>query len=132
MSWTRSTAYISQGNLRASCRTLSQAPFKNSSLAWYNSFQSELLPIPAGGPVELVFDLLPTAYQFLKGNRIRITIAFADSDDCDTPVLDPAPTLKLSRNASYPTYVGMPVIHNPQVDCVCSIRRNRGVGLWWR
>ena len=106
----RDSTYISQGILRASHRTPSQAPFENFDLPWYNHFESELQPIPAGEPVELVFDLLPTAYQFSEGNRIRITIAFADDGNFDTPILDPAPTLRLLRNTSYPTYVELPVV----------------------
>lgn len=104
--------YISQDNLRASHRTPSQAPFENLGLPWYNHFESELQPILANEPFELVFDLLPTAYQFSKGNSIRITIAFADAENFDTPVLDPPPTLKLLRNTNYQTYVELPVIHN--------------------
>ncbi len=65
------STYITEGNLRASHRTLSPAPFDNLGLPWTNHFQSELKPIPAGEPVELVFDLLPTAYQFSVGKRIR-------------------------------------------------------------
>jgi len=107
------STYVAEGNLRASHRTLSQAPFENFGLPWSNHFESELQPISAGEPVELVFDLRPTAYQFSKGNRIRITIAFANADNFDTPVLDPAPTLKLLRNTSYPTYVELPMVHNP-------------------
>jgi putative CocE/NonD family hydrolase len=109
----RNSTYVSQGILRASHRTPSQAPFENFNLPWYDHFESDLQPIPAGEPFELVFDLLPTAYQFSEGNRIRITIAFADADNFDTPVLDPAPTLKLLRNTGYPTYVELPVVHNP-------------------
>jgi hypothetical protein len=45
----------------------------------------------------LTFDLLPTAYQFSKGRRIRMTIAFADADNFDSPVIDPAPKLDLLR-----------------------------------
>ena len=105
--------YVSQGNLRASHRTPSQAPFENFNLPWYNHFQSELQPIVAAEPLKLVFDLLPTAYQFSKGNRIRITIAFADADSFDTPILDPAPTLKLLRNTNYQTYAEIPVVDNP-------------------
>ena len=107
------STYISQGNLRASHRTPDQAPFENFGLPWYNHFESELQPIPAGEPFELVFDLLPTAYQFSEGNSIRITIAFADDGNFDTPVLDPPPTLKLLRNTNYPTYVEMPVVDDP-------------------
>jgi hypothetical protein len=107
------STYISQGNLRASHRAPAQAPFENFGLPWYNHFESELQPIPAGEPFELVFDLLPTAYQFSEGSRIRITIAFADDGNFDTPILGPAPTLKLLRNTSFPTYIELPVVHNP-------------------
>jgi putative CocE/NonD family hydrolase len=107
------STYISQGILRASHRTPGQAPFENLGLPWYDHFESELQPIPAGEPFELVFDLFRTAYQFSEGNRIRITIAFADADNFDTPILDPTPTLNLLPNTSDPTYVELPVVHNP-------------------
>jgi len=60
---------------------------------WRNHFQSELQTIPAGVPVELVFDLRPTAWRFSPGKQIRITVAFADAGNFDTPFLDPAPVL---------------------------------------
>jgi putative CocE/NonD family hydrolase len=107
------STYITQGIMRASHRTPGQAPFENFGLPWFDHFESELQPIPAGEPFELVFDLFPTAYQFSEGNRIRITITFADDGNFDTPILDPAPTLKLLRNTSYPTYVELPVVQNP-------------------
>ncbi len=106
------STYISQGNLRASHRKPGQAPFKNLGLPWYDHFESDLQSIPAGEPFKLVFDLLPTAYQFTQGNRIRITVAFADADNFDTPILDPAPTLRILRNSSHPTYVELPVIQS--------------------
>jgi uncharacterized protein len=103
------STYISQGNLRASQRSLSQAPFANFGLPWHNYFQSELQSIPAGEPFELVFDLLPTAWQFAPGKSLRITVAFADAGNFDTPVLDPAPTLQLLRESSHPSYVELPI-----------------------
>jgi putative CocE/NonD family hydrolase len=106
------STYITQGNLRASHRALSQAPFDNFGLPWHNHFQSKLKPIPAGEPVELVFDLLPTACQFHQGSRIRITIAFADADNFDTPVLDPAPKIHLLRDAVHTSFVEFPIIHS--------------------
>jgi predicted acyl esterase len=105
------STYISQGNLRASQRALSQAPFANFGLPWHNYFQSELQSIPAGEPFELVFDLLPTAWQFAPGKSLRITVAFADAGNFDTPVLDPAPTLQLLRESSHPSYVELPITH---------------------
>lgn len=109
----RKATYITQGILRASHRTPGQAPFENLGLPWFDHFESELQPIPAGEPFELVFDLFPTAYQFSEGNQIRITVAFADAGNFDTPILDPAPTLEVLRNTGYPTYVELPVVHSP-------------------
>jgi putative CocE/NonD family hydrolase len=103
------STYITEGNLRASHRILGQAPFENFGLPWTNHFQSELKPIPAGGPVEVVFDLLPTAYQFAAGKCIRITITCADSDNFDTPVINPAPKLRLLRDSNHPSFIQLPV-----------------------
>jgi putative CocE/NonD family hydrolase len=104
------STYVTQGNLRASHRALSQAPFNNLGLPWHNHFQSEVQPIAAGEPVELVFDLLPTAYQFAEGTRIRVAVAFADADNFATPILSPAPTLELLRNSGQASYVDIPLV----------------------
>ena len=103
------STYITQGELRASHRALDQAPFDNFGLPWPNHFQSELLPIPAGEPDALVFDLLPTAWRFNPGSRMRITVAFADAGNFDTPILNPAPTVQLLRESNYPSYIELPI-----------------------
>jgi uncharacterized protein len=105
--------YITQGDLRASHRLLSPAPFANFGLPWHNHFQSELQPIQAGEPVELVFDLLPTAWQLAPGKSLRITVAFADAGNFDTPILNPAPTVQLLRDSAHPSAVEIPIIENP-------------------
>jgi putative CocE/NonD family hydrolase len=103
------SAYITEGTLRASHRKLSQAPFNNLGLPYHSHYQSDLVPIPAGEPVELVFSLLPTSYQFHKGSRIRITVVCADADNFDTPVIDPAPKLQLLRDMNHPSFIQLPV-----------------------
>jgi putative CocE/NonD family hydrolase len=106
------STYITEGNLRASHRTLGQAPYNNLGLPYHNHFQSEVKSIPPGQPVELAFDLLPTAYQFSKGKRIRITIAVADADNFETPILNPAPKLHLLRNRNHPSFVQLPLVQS--------------------
>jgi putative CocE/NonD family hydrolase len=101
--------YITEGNLRASHRKLSQPPFNNLGLPYHSHYQSDFMPIPAGEPFELAFSLLPTSYRFLKGNRIRVTVAFADADNFETPVIDPAPKLHLLRDVNHPSLVQLPV-----------------------
>ena len=103
------STYVSQGNLRASHRSLSLAPFNNLGLPWHNHFESEVQPIPPREPIELVFDLLPTAYRFQVGHRLRITVAFADADSFHTPELDPAPLVSILREAAHASYVELPV-----------------------
>ena len=105
-----SSTYITEGQLRASHRTLSLPPFDNFGLPWSNHFQSELRPIQGGEPFELVFDLRPTAWQFSQGKQIRITIAFTDAGNFDTPVLDPAPTLQLWHDADCPSFIELPIV----------------------
>jgi putative CocE/NonD family hydrolase len=107
------STYITEGNLRASHRLMSSSPYENLGLPFHNHFESDLKPILAGEPFELVFDLLPTSYLFQDGNRIRITVAFADAGNFDTPRLDPPPTLKLLCGSDYPSYVELPVIEIP-------------------
>ncbi|RPJ41951.1 MAG: CocE/NonD family hydrolase [Deltaproteobacteria bacterium] len=103
-------AYLTEGNLRASHRALSKAPFNNLGLPYHRHYKSELAPIPAGEPVELVFDLLPISYLFRAGTRIRITVTCADADNFDTSVIDPAPNLRLLRDADHPSSIRLPVI----------------------
>jgi uncharacterized protein len=66
--------------------------------------------IPAGQAFEMVFSLLPTSYQFKTGSRIRITVAFADAGNFDTPVLSPAPTLQMLSDGTHPSYIELPVV----------------------
>ena len=108
----RST-YITEGNLRASHRKLRQAPFDNFGLPYQSHFQADQEPLPAGVPFELHFSLLPTSYQFHSGSRIRITVAFADAGNFDTPILEPAPSVQLLRGSTNPSYVEIPIVRSP-------------------
>jgi hypothetical protein len=104
------STYLTEGILRASHRALSKAPFKNLGLPYHRHYKSDLAPIAAGEPVELVFDLLPTSYLFRAGNRIRITVTCADADNFETPALNPAPKLRLLRDMNHPSFVHLPVV----------------------
>lgn len=104
------STYITEGNLRASHRAQSAAPYDNLNLPYHRHYESDLEPTPAGEPVELVLDLLPTSYLFQAGNCIRVTIAFADADNFDTPELDPAPEIHLLRNATHASFIELPII----------------------
>jgi putative CocE/NonD family hydrolase len=104
----RST-YVTEGTLRASHRELGAAPFNNLGLPFHSHDRADQVPIPPGDPFELVFALLPTAYRFHQGHRIRVTVTCADSDNFDTPVLTPAPTVRVMRGTNYPSSIELPL-----------------------
>jgi putative CocE/NonD family hydrolase len=104
------STYLTEGDLRASLRALSTPPFDNLGLPYHDYFERDRIPLSPHQPVELVFDLLPTAYAFTPGARLRLTIAFADADNFDTPIIVPAPTVYVSRGSAHPSFVDLPVV----------------------
>jgi putative CocE/NonD family hydrolase len=108
----RYSKYITEGNLRASHRAVSTAPYEYLGLPYHRSYSEDIDDMP-DQPVELVFDLLPTSYIFEAGHRIRVTITCADKDNALTPQLDPLPTVHLYRDADHASYIVLPIIPNP-------------------
>jgi len=101
--------YVTEGKLRASQRALADPPFKGLGLPFHGHRRDEARPIAAGEPVELLFDLLPTSYRFAAGTRVRVTIAFADAENFDTPVQTPAPQVRVLRDATHESFVDLPL-----------------------
>jgi len=102
--------YLTEGVLRASHRKLDTPPFNDMDLPYHRSYAEDVAPLPPGQPVELVFDLHPTANIFDAGHRIRLTITSADQTSFDTPVLSPAPTVSIYRNGRSASSVQLPII----------------------
>lgn len=102
--------YITEGVQRASHRATTDAPYNMMGLPYHRSFEEDIAPLPAGEPVELVFDLYPTSNVFDSGNRIRVTITGADADNYEVLTLDPPPTVSIYRSAEYASYIELPVI----------------------
>jgi hypothetical protein len=104
------STYLTEGNLRASHRELAQAPYDALGLPYHNHWQSDARPIPSERPIELDFDLLPTAYRFSQGKRIRLAIACADADNFATPVVNPPPIVGIVRGRTCPSHVELPIL----------------------
>jgi putative CocE/NonD family hydrolase len=104
--------YVTEGNLRASHRAISTAPYENLGLPYHRSYAEDIADLP-DEPVELVFDLMPTSYIFEAGHRIRVTITGADKDTALTPQLDPPPTVQIYREADHASYIELPIIPSP-------------------
>jgi len=107
------STYITEGTLRASHRVLKDAPYNNLGLPFHTHYESDLQLIAMDEPVKLTFDLLPTAWHFPSGSRIRITVTFADADNFDTPILYPVPEVRLLRDQDHPSFLELPVSTHP-------------------
>jgi hypothetical protein len=79
-------------------------------LPYHRYYKGDLVSIPAGDPVELVFDLLPMSYQFRAGSRMRISVTCADADNFETPALNPLPKIRVLRNSAHASFVELPII----------------------
>lgn len=101
--------YVTEGVLRASHRALADAPYDNLGLPYHRSYEADAVPLIPGEPAELRFDLEPTSNVFDKGNRIRLTLTFADKDNAATPALSPAPEVKVFRDKAHPSSIRLPV-----------------------
>ena len=58
----------------------------------------------------MAIDLEPTGFEFPSGSKVRLTIAFADAGDFDTPILEPAPEVELLRDTDHPSRVAIPTV----------------------
>jgi len=101
--------YITEGVVRASHRATSTPSFDNLGLPFQRSFGGDVAPLPAE-PVELVFDLHPISNIFPAGQRIRVTVAGADTGNVSTPALSPPPTVSVYHNAQHASYITLPII----------------------
>ena len=73
--------YVTEGVLRALHRKLSPCP-PNYRASWpYRTHdRADAAPLVPGQAQDMVIALLPTAWRFGKGSRIRLAIAGADCD----------------------------------------------------
>lgn len=73
--------YVTEGVLRALHRKTAE-PERYQAWTWpFRTFRrSDASPLEPGKPEEIRFGLLPTAWTFQAGNRIRIALSGADSD----------------------------------------------------
>ena len=104
------SAYVSEGQLRASHRRLATPPYDRMGLPYHRSYAEDMQTLEAGVAAELVFDLQPVSYLFESGHRIRVTITCADKDTFSTPIVEPTPVVNLLHGPSHPSRIVLPVI----------------------
>ncbi len=91
--------YVTEGALRLIHRELDGASAMFRSAVPYRSFlRGDARPLPVGETTRIVFDLLPVAYRFARGSRIRLALATADADHF-APVRDAATAIAIHHGS---------------------------------
>ncbi|MDP1749454.1 MAG: CocE/NonD family hydrolase [Reyranella sp.] len=73
--------YVTEGVLRAIHRAEAPCPRNyRTTWPWRTFARKDARPMPIGEPQLLRFALLPTAWRFAKGSRLRLSIAGGDAD----------------------------------------------------
>jgi len=103
------TMLVTDGQLRASNRTLRTPPWPNAEgLPWHGGYFSDASPLSPGKPAKLEFALFPTSFYVKQGQRIRVTINNFDKGNFDTPVEPTSPTVRILRDAAHPSAIILP------------------------
>jgi putative CocE/NonD family hydrolase len=105
--------YVTEGVLLASHRKLAEPDWNNLGLPWHSGLAADCEPMD-GEPVELAFDLHPTAKRFRQGHHIRVTVTCADRDNDRVPLYDPPARVRLYRDKQHPSRIILPVVSNMQ------------------
>jgi predicted acyl esterase len=102
--------YVTEGELRVVSQMSDDPPPYKDVTPYHSYKRKDTMPLVSGEVAELVFDLLPTSYLFMKGHSIRVAIAGADKDHFALTKTDPPPTLQFYRDDKYASSIELPVI----------------------
>ncbi len=122
------SVYVSEGELRAGWKDLQEDDEQVAGnidvlpdLPWHGFKLDQWVdePLADNTVIELQFDMVPTAWKFKKGHKIRVSIAGADVVDFElNPGLAPnnevsevpSTTINVHRTSAYPSRITLPVI----------------------
>ena len=107
---TGKSSYVTEGCLRASHRAMVGPPYDRLGLPYHRGEAQDAAPLRAE-PVELVFDLLPTAQHFAAGHGLRIALTCADKDSYRPVERKPGPTIRVLHDPAHVSYVILPVVN---------------------
>lgn len=108
--------YVTEGLLRTIHRQTQENPTHYKDAVPYRTYEKvDADPLEANQVTQLLFDLLPTSYQFKKGHQIRVAIAGADRDHFKIIYKD-LPEIKVHHNEQYPSKIELPIIANVNLN----------------
>jgi putative CocE/NonD family hydrolase len=101
--------YVTEGLLRAIHRAEAPAPRNyRTTWPWRTFARKDARPMPVGEPQLLRFALLPTAWRFAAGSRIRLSIAGGDADHFALTPHGRPPLLTVMSGAEKATRLELP------------------------
>lgn len=104
-----SLRYVTEGVLRALHRKIIPAPADQNWTWPYRDFsRKNSAPLVPGVPAELRFALLPTAWRFARGSRIRVSVAAADSDHYVQLPYGRPPEISIRRGDADASWIELP------------------------
>lgn len=105
--------YITEGELRALHRKVSDEPPPYKMLVPYHSFKrKDGMPLVPGEVAELTFGMHPTSLLIKKAHRIRVAIAGHDKDTFARIPAEGTPTITVARNKVHASCIDLPVVVN--------------------
>ena len=103
--------YITDGEFRLIHRKILNDPPPYKMLKPYHSFnRDDSSPIIPGEIMEVKFGLHATSVLIKRGHKIRIALAGADKDTFLRYPKEGRPTITISRNSEFPSYIKLPII----------------------
>lgn len=106
---------VSFGRLATSHRMLSDPPYANFNLPWHSGRRADIQPMIAGQAESLEFSLLPNAWVFKAGHRLRVTITGADPRQRNLAAIaeSPPPNISILLGGADGSTISIPLI-NPE------------------
>lgn len=102
--------YVTEGLLRALHRKEAAAPDTYRTTWPFRTFRREdASPLVPGRTERIRIPLLPTAWRFSAGSRIRVSIAGADADHCSQVPHGRPPRLSVHFGAGTPSGIALPL-----------------------
>ena len=106
---------VSFGRLAAAHRKLSRAPYDRLDLPYHSGLKADALPMVPGKPAALAFSMVPRAYTFAAGHRVRVTLTGADPRQRNLAQIrqDPPPVFTILTGGSGGSRIDIPFTTKP-------------------
>jgi predicted acyl esterase len=101
---------VTEGRLRASLRSLADAPYKLPGIPWHRSWTEDAQPLKPGETVTLRLAMMPTSYVFRAGHRLQLTVTGADHRQRDSDPAINGTRITLAADASAGSFIELPVV----------------------